>query len=163
MKKGDIVFFHPLLIHGSGENKSTGYRKVNHKLHSHSAATSLMLTATTSTLRVHSRSQWRMKWWLIWQKSMPSLKTPTSLILMFGSASLDWLRERRTQTASDWLFYRYIISTLLLRFELIFPIKKELKKRFPQPIAKRWSSFSLPHMSKYSSKVSRFFEGHDQI
>lgn len=28
MKKGDIVFFHPLLIHGSGENKTTGYRKV---------------------------------------------------------------------------------------------------------------------------------------
>lgn len=27
MKKGDIVFFHPLLIHGSGENKSKGYRK----------------------------------------------------------------------------------------------------------------------------------------
>jgi len=27
MKKGDIVFFHPLLIHGSGENKSAGYRK----------------------------------------------------------------------------------------------------------------------------------------
>lgn len=28
MKKGDIVFFHPLLIHGSGENKTKGYRKV---------------------------------------------------------------------------------------------------------------------------------------
>ena len=28
MKKGDIVFFHPLLIHGSGENKSKGFRKV---------------------------------------------------------------------------------------------------------------------------------------
>lgn len=28
MKKGDIVFFHPLLIHGSGKNKSQGYRKV---------------------------------------------------------------------------------------------------------------------------------------
>jgi len=27
MKKGDIVFFHPLLIHGSGENKSKGFRK----------------------------------------------------------------------------------------------------------------------------------------
>ena len=27
MKKGDIVFFHPLLVHGSGENKSKGYRK----------------------------------------------------------------------------------------------------------------------------------------
>lgn len=27
MKKGDIVFFHPLLIHGSGINKSNGYRK----------------------------------------------------------------------------------------------------------------------------------------
>lgn len=27
MKKGDIVFFHPLLIHGSGENKTSGYRK----------------------------------------------------------------------------------------------------------------------------------------
>lgn len=29
MKKGDIVFFHPLIVHGSGENKSKGYRKVN--------------------------------------------------------------------------------------------------------------------------------------
>lgn len=27
MKKGDIVFFHPLLIHGSGINKSNGFRK----------------------------------------------------------------------------------------------------------------------------------------
>jgi phytanoyl-CoA hydroxylase len=27
MKKGDIVFFHPLLIHGSGENRSQGFRK----------------------------------------------------------------------------------------------------------------------------------------
>ena len=27
MKKGDIVFYHPLLIHGSGENKSKGFRK----------------------------------------------------------------------------------------------------------------------------------------
>ena len=27
MKKGDIVFFHPLLIHGSGPNKTNGYRK----------------------------------------------------------------------------------------------------------------------------------------
>jgi ectoine hydroxylase-related dioxygenase (phytanoyl-CoA dioxygenase family) len=28
MNIGDIVFFHPLLVHGSGENKSSGYRKV---------------------------------------------------------------------------------------------------------------------------------------
>eukprot|EP00178_Gracilaria_changii_P015256 TRINITY_DN4273_c0_g1_i1.p1 TRINITY_DN4273_c0_g1~~TRINITY_DN4273_c0_g1_i1.p1 ORF type:complete len:101 (-),score=8.87 TRINITY_DN4273_c0_g1_i1:18-320(-) len=27
MKKGDIVFFHPLVIHGSGINRSQGYRK----------------------------------------------------------------------------------------------------------------------------------------
>ena len=27
MKKGDIIFFHPLLIHGSGPNKTQGYRK----------------------------------------------------------------------------------------------------------------------------------------
>lgn len=27
MKKGDIVFFHPLMIHGSSENKTKGYRK----------------------------------------------------------------------------------------------------------------------------------------
>lgn len=27
MKKGDIVFFHPLLVHGSGINQSQGYRK----------------------------------------------------------------------------------------------------------------------------------------
>lgn len=30
MKKGDIVFFHPLLVHGSGENKTQGYRKVKY-------------------------------------------------------------------------------------------------------------------------------------
>ena len=28
MEKGDTVFFHPLLIHGSGWNKTQGYRKV---------------------------------------------------------------------------------------------------------------------------------------
>lgn len=28
MEKGDTVFFHPLLIHGSGRNKSQGFRKV---------------------------------------------------------------------------------------------------------------------------------------
>ncbi|XP_016044324.1 phytanoyl-CoA dioxygenase, peroxisomal isoform X2 [Erinaceus europaeus] len=27
MEKGDTVFFHPLLIHGSGENKTQGFRK----------------------------------------------------------------------------------------------------------------------------------------
>ena len=29
MEKGDTVFFHPLLIHGSGWNKSQGFRKVH--------------------------------------------------------------------------------------------------------------------------------------
>ncbi len=28
MEKGDTVFFHPLLIHGSGMNKTDGFRKV---------------------------------------------------------------------------------------------------------------------------------------
>lgn len=28
MEKGDTVFFHPLLIHGSGMNQTQGYRKV---------------------------------------------------------------------------------------------------------------------------------------
>lgn len=27
MEKGDTVFFHPLLIHGSGANRSQGFRK----------------------------------------------------------------------------------------------------------------------------------------
>ena len=28
MEAGDTVFFHPLLIHGSGANRTNGYRKV---------------------------------------------------------------------------------------------------------------------------------------
>lgn len=28
MEAGDTVFFHPLLIHGSGANKTNGFRKV---------------------------------------------------------------------------------------------------------------------------------------
>ena len=28
MDKGDTVFFHPLLIHGSGMNRTEGFRKV---------------------------------------------------------------------------------------------------------------------------------------
>ena len=28
MDAGDTVFFHPLLIHGSGSNRTTGFRKV---------------------------------------------------------------------------------------------------------------------------------------
>lgn len=28
MEKGDTVFFHPLLIHGSGQNRTQGFRKV---------------------------------------------------------------------------------------------------------------------------------------
>ena len=28
MDAGDTVFFHPILIHGSGANKSPGFRKV---------------------------------------------------------------------------------------------------------------------------------------
>ena len=28
MEAGDTVFFHPLLIHGSGTNKTKGFRKV---------------------------------------------------------------------------------------------------------------------------------------
>ena len=27
MEKGDTVFFHPILIHGSGPNRTTGFRK----------------------------------------------------------------------------------------------------------------------------------------
>lgn len=27
MKAGDVVFFHPLIIHGSGENRTQGFRK----------------------------------------------------------------------------------------------------------------------------------------
>lgn len=30
MEAGDTVFFHPLLIHGSGANKTKGFRKVVH-------------------------------------------------------------------------------------------------------------------------------------
>jgi phytanoyl-CoA hydroxylase len=30
MEKGDTVFFHPLLIHGSGMNQTQGFRKVSH-------------------------------------------------------------------------------------------------------------------------------------
>lgn len=29
MEKGDTVFFHPLLIHGSGMNQTKGFRKVS--------------------------------------------------------------------------------------------------------------------------------------
>ena len=29
MEKGDTVFFHPLLIHGSGANRTDGFRKAN--------------------------------------------------------------------------------------------------------------------------------------
>lgn len=32
MEKGDTVFFHPLLIHGSGINKTSGFRKVRSQL-----------------------------------------------------------------------------------------------------------------------------------
>lgn len=32
MEKGDTVFFHPLLIHGSGINKTSGFRKVRNQL-----------------------------------------------------------------------------------------------------------------------------------
>lgn len=28
MQAGDTVFFHPLLIHGSGTNRTNGFRKV---------------------------------------------------------------------------------------------------------------------------------------
>jgi len=29
MEAGDTVFFHPLLIHGSGMNRTSGFRKVS--------------------------------------------------------------------------------------------------------------------------------------
>lgn len=28
MEEGDTIFFHPILIHGSGSNKTDGFRKV---------------------------------------------------------------------------------------------------------------------------------------
>ena len=31
MEAGDTVFFHPLLIHGSGMNRTEGFRKVSYK------------------------------------------------------------------------------------------------------------------------------------
>ncbi len=30
MQAGDTVLFHPLLIHGSGTNRTAGFRKVSH-------------------------------------------------------------------------------------------------------------------------------------
>ena len=30
MEEGDTVFFHPVLLHGSGANKTNGFRKVRH-------------------------------------------------------------------------------------------------------------------------------------
>ena len=48
MEAGDTVFFHPLLIHGSGMNRTEGFRKVNpmtttpHPHHTHSHPTSLV-------------------------------------------------------------------------------------------------------------------------
>ena len=32
MEPGDTVFFHPLLVHGSGMNKTKGFRKVSHNM-----------------------------------------------------------------------------------------------------------------------------------
>ena len=29
MEEGDTVFFHPILLHGSGTNRTKGFRKVN--------------------------------------------------------------------------------------------------------------------------------------
>lgn len=45
MEKGDTVFFHPLLIHGSGRNKSQGFRKV-----------CIHITALSEDERVRNRS-----------------------------------------------------------------------------------------------------------
>lgn len=42
MEAGDTVFFHPLLIHGSGANRTNGFRKVyNYFLHAHLSFISL--------------------------------------------------------------------------------------------------------------------------
>ena len=32
MEAGDTVFFHPILIHGSGMNRTQGFRKVKHRV-----------------------------------------------------------------------------------------------------------------------------------
>lgn len=48
MKKGDIIFFHPLLVHGSGENKSQGYRK---SICCHFAASECEFTPIEGTLQ----------------------------------------------------------------------------------------------------------------
>ena len=39
MNTGDTVFFHPLLIHGSGTNKTRGFRKVHLFKRSHTFIT----------------------------------------------------------------------------------------------------------------------------
>ena len=36
MEPGDTVFFHPLLIHGSGMNRTNGFRKVRNFVNMHS-------------------------------------------------------------------------------------------------------------------------------
>jgi ectoine hydroxylase-related dioxygenase (phytanoyl-CoA dioxygenase family) len=38
MQAGDTVFFHPLLIHGSGRNRTNGFRKVLHVIPMHSTS-----------------------------------------------------------------------------------------------------------------------------
>ena len=46
MEAGDTVFFHPILIHGSGMNRTNGFRKVQE--HTHIALS--MYTQTDSSL-----------------------------------------------------------------------------------------------------------------
>ena len=47
MEKGDTVFFHPLLIHGSGMNQTQGFRKVT-------------LQPNTPLPRTHTRPLWNV-------------------------------------------------------------------------------------------------------
>ena len=51
MEKGDTVFFHPLLIHGSGTNRSTNFRKA---MCCHYAPSSIEYTSALSIDRLNS-------------------------------------------------------------------------------------------------------------
>ena len=74
MKAGDIVFFHPYLFHGSGENRV--YLIINISqvvLENLFAAILLQPIVNIMILRVHSMKIWQMIFWHMLQRNLVML------------------------------------------------------------------------------------------
>ncbi|XP_066284697.1 phytanoyl-CoA dioxygenase, peroxisomal-like [Branchiostoma lanceolatum] len=89
MEKGDTVFFHPLLIHGSGMNRTQGFRKA---ISGHYSQTDLTIIDVTGTVQEKAQREQIER---VFKKMKLSKDHPVTKMSMKDLAAMDYQQRRR--------------------------------------------------------------------